>query len=100
MRVTDRQGSEAVPNFVNNTKTVPTSIEMLRKRRKIVMVGLFGGSRYEFGTNSVESIYLYEHYTGKFAELIELVALSKMGKIRSVVTRRFTLEQANERWKI
>jgi propanol-preferring alcohol dehydrogenase len=33
-----------VPNFVNNTKTVPTSIEMLRKRRKLVMVGLFGGS--------------------------------------------------------
>jgi propanol-preferring alcohol dehydrogenase len=44
MRETDRQGSEAVPNSVNNTKTVPTSIEMLRKRRKLVMVGLFGGS--------------------------------------------------------
>jgi hypothetical protein len=29
MRVTDRQGSEAEPNFVNNTKTVPTSIECL-----------------------------------------------------------------------
>ena len=43
---------------------------------------------------------LTEHYTGKFADLIELVGLSKMGKIRSVVTRRFTLEQANERWKI
>lgn len=37
MRETERQGSEAVPNFVNNTKTVPTSIEMLRKRRKLVM---------------------------------------------------------------
>jgi propanol-preferring alcohol dehydrogenase len=44
MRETERQGSEAVPNFVNNTKIVPTSIEMLRKRRKLVMVGLFGGS--------------------------------------------------------
>jgi alcohol dehydrogenase, propanol-preferring len=44
MRETDRQGSEAVTDFVNNTKTAPTSIEMLRKRRKLVMVVLSGGS--------------------------------------------------------
>ncbi len=37
MRETERQGSEPLPNFVNNTKIVPTSIEMLRKRRKLVM---------------------------------------------------------------
>ena len=58
MRETERQGSEAVPDFVNNTKTVPTSIEMLRKRRKLVMVVIWKLFRYEFGTNSIESIYL------------------------------------------
>jgi propanol-preferring alcohol dehydrogenase len=42
MRETDRQGSKVVPNFVIHN--VPTSIEMLRKRRKLVMVGLFGSS--------------------------------------------------------
>lgn len=44
MRETDRQGSETGTDFVNNTKTAPTSIEMLRKRGKLGMVGLFGGS--------------------------------------------------------
>jgi propanol-preferring alcohol dehydrogenase len=40
----NQQGYEAVTDFVNDTKTAPTSIEMLRKRGKLVMVGLFGGS--------------------------------------------------------
>jgi D-arabinose 1-dehydrogenase-like Zn-dependent alcohol dehydrogenase len=56
---TDLQGSEAVTDFVNNTKTAPTSIEMLKKRGKLVMVGfIWRFFRYEFGTNSIESIYL------------------------------------------
>jgi alcohol dehydrogenase, propanol-preferring len=42
----NRQGSEAVTDFVNNTKIAPTSIEMLGKWEKLVMVGLFGGSLY------------------------------------------------------
>jgi alcohol dehydrogenase, propanol-preferring len=41
MILINRQGSEAVTDFVNNTKTAPTSIEMLRKRGKLIIVGLF-----------------------------------------------------------
>ena len=35
-------------------------------------------------------------YTGKFADLVELVALAKTGKIQSVVSKRFTLDQADQ----
>jgi hypothetical protein len=54
----NQQGYEAVTDFVNDTKTAPTSIEMLRKRGETsngwVIWRFF---RYEFGTNSIESIY-------------------------------------------
>ena len=35
-------------------------------------------------------------YTGKFADLVELVALAIMGKIHSVVSKWFTLDKVNE----
>ena len=42
--VTDGLGAETVIDFVNNGKTAPNSLNMLRKRGRLVMVGLFGGS--------------------------------------------------------
>jgi propanol-preferring alcohol dehydrogenase len=35
-------------------------------------------------------------YTGKYTDLVELVSLAKKGVIRSVVSRRFKLEEAND----
>jgi alcohol dehydrogenase, propanol-preferring len=61
------------------------------------MVGLFEGSLdMNLALIPLRAYTLTGASTGKFADLVELVALSKMGKIRSVVTRRFTLEQASE----
>jgi propanol-preferring alcohol dehydrogenase len=34
-------------------------------------------------------------YTGKFADLVELVSLARMNKVQSVVSKKFTLDQAN-----
>ncbi|HKX81756.1 MAG TPA: zinc-binding dehydrogenase, partial [Nitrososphaera sp.] len=34
-------------------------------------------------------------YTGKFADLVELVELAKMNRIQSVVSRKFSLDDAN-----
>lgn len=95
--ITAGLGSEAVIDFVNNTKTAPTSVNMLRKRGKLVMVGLFGGSLdLNLALIPLRAYTLTGAYTGKFADLVDLVALAKMGKIRSVVSKRFTLDQANE----
>lgn len=43
MEVTDRLGVDAVIDFVNASKTVETDMRLLRKRAKVVLVGLFGG---------------------------------------------------------
>ncbi|HEX2014948.1 MAG TPA: alcohol dehydrogenase [Nitrososphaera sp.] len=89
-------GAEAVIDFVNNQKTAPNSINMLRKRGKLVMVGLFGGSlELNLPLVPLRAYTLTGAYTGKFADLVELVALAKMNKIQSVVSRKFTLDQAN-----
>jgi len=35
---------EGLVDFVKNNQTAPTAIEVLRKRRRNIMIGLFGGS--------------------------------------------------------
>lgn len=42
--LTNGKGCEVVVDFVNNNQTAPTAIEVLRKRGRYIMVGLFGGS--------------------------------------------------------
>lgn len=94
--ITNNLGAEAVIDFVNNAKTAPNSINMLRKRGRLVMVGLFGGSlELNLPLVPLRAFTLTGAYTGKFADLVELVALARMKKIQSVVSRRFTLEEAN-----
>jgi propanol-preferring alcohol dehydrogenase len=34
-------------------------------------------------------------YTGKYADLVELVEIAKKGKLQSVVSRRFKLDEVN-----
>ncbi|HEY9388059.1 MAG TPA: alcohol dehydrogenase [Nitrososphaeraceae archaeon] len=95
--ITGGLGSEAVLDFVNNTKTAPNSINMLRKRGKLVMVGLFGGSLdMNLALIPLRAYTLTGAYTGKFADLVELIVLAKMGKIQSVVSKKFRLDEANE----
>src|SRR5919206_3764186 len=94
--VTDGLGAETVIDFVNNGKTAPNSLNMLRKRGRLVMVGLFGGSlELNLPLVPLRAFTLTGAYTGKFADLVELVALARMGKVQSVVSRKFMLDQAN-----
>jgi propanol-preferring alcohol dehydrogenase len=94
--ITNSLGAEAVIDFVNNAKTAPNSLNMLRKRGSLVMVGLFGGSLdLNLPLVPLRAFTLTGAYTGKFADLVELVALARMNKIQSVVSRKFTLDQAN-----
>ena len=95
--ITNSLGAEAVIDFVNNAKTAPNSINMLRKRGRLVMVGLFGGSLdLNLPLVPLRAFTLTGAYTGKFADLVELVALARTNKIQSVVSRKFTLEETNE----
>ncbi|MEW6603303.1 MAG: alcohol dehydrogenase [Thermoproteota archaeon] len=94
--ITNSLGAEAVIDFVNNAKTAPNSLNMLRKRGRLVMVGLFGGSlELNLPLVPLRAFTLTGAYTGKFADLVEMVELARMNKVQSVVSRKFTLDQAN-----
>ena len=96
-RLTSALGAEAVIDFVNNSRTAPLSINMLRKRGKLVMVGLFGGAlELSLPIIPLRGFTITGAYTGSFNDLVDLVNLSKTGKIKSVVNRTYKLDDANQ----
>src|SRR5919205_3085611 len=95
--ITGGLGAEAVTDFVNNGKTAPNSLNMLRKRGRLIMVGLFGGAlELNLPLIPLRAFTLTGAYTGKFSDLVDLVALARSGKIQSVVSRKYKLDQVNE----
>jgi propanol-preferring alcohol dehydrogenase len=94
--ITNNLGAETVIDFVNNGKTAPNSLNMLRKRGRLVMIGLFGGSlELNLPLVPLRAFTLTGAYTGKFSDLVELVALARMSKIQSLVSKKFSLDEAN-----
>src|SRR5215212_541655 len=94
MELTDKMGADAVVDFVNASKTVESDIQFLRRRAKLVLVGLFGG---ELKLSMVTRAYrLIGSYTGTLSELVELVSLARRGVIKPLVSNRFKLNQATE----
>ena len=43
MELTKKMGADAVIDFVNASSTVEVDMNLLRRRAKVVLVGLFGG---------------------------------------------------------
>lgn len=97
MEMTDKLGADVVIDFVNASKTVETDMQMLRRRARVVLVGLFGGElRLSLVTMPTRAYKLIGSYTGSLSDLIELVSLAKRGVIKPVVSNRFKLDQATE----
>lgn len=97
MEITDNLGADAVIDFVNASKTVETDMQMLRRRARVVLVGLFGGElKLSLVSMPTRAYKLIGSYTGSLSDLIELVSLAKRGVIRPVVSNRFKLNQATE----
>jgi propanol-preferring alcohol dehydrogenase len=97
MEMTDKLGADVVIDFVNASKTVETDMQILRRRARVVLVGLFGGElRLSLVTMPTRAYKLIGSYTGSLSDLIELVSLAKRGIIKPVVSNRFKLDQATE----
>jgi alcohol dehydrogenase, propanol-preferring len=97
MEITDNLGADAVIDFVNASKTVETDMQMLRRRARVVLVGLFGGElKLSLVSMPTRAYKLIGSYTGSLSDLIELVSLAKRGVIKPVVSNRFKLNQATE----
>jgi len=97
MEITDNLGADAIIDFVNASKTVETDMKMLRRRGRVVLVGLFGGElKLSLVSMPTRAYRLIGSYTGSLSDLIELVSLAKRRVIEPVVSHRFKLSQATE----
>jgi alcohol dehydrogenase, propanol-preferring len=95
--LTSDLGADAIVDFVNGPKTVGPGIDMLRKRGRLVLIGLFGGSiELSLPLVPLKAMHILGSYTGKLADLADLVALTRRGAIRPIVARKYSLDQANE----
>jgi propanol-preferring alcohol dehydrogenase len=95
--LTNGSGTDVVIDFVNNNITSVNSFNMLRKRGKMIMVGLFGGSMdLNLPMIPLRGYTLTGAYTGTFSDLVELVNLASQGKVRTLIDKRFSLDQVNE----
>jgi propanol-preferring alcohol dehydrogenase len=97
MELTDKLGADAVIDFVNASKTVETDMQFLRRRARLVLVGLFGGElKLALVTMPTRAYRLIGSYTGTLSDMIELVSLARRGIIKPVVSNRFKLDQATD----
>jgi alcohol dehydrogenase, propanol-preferring len=97
MELTDKIGADAIIDFVNASKTVETDMQLLRRRAKLVLVGLFGGElKLSLVSMPTRAYKIIGSYTGSISEMIELVSLAKRGVIKPVISERFKVDQATE----
>ncbi len=95
--ITHKLGADAVIDFVNSTKSTETDMQILRKRARLVLVGLFGGElRLNLIAMPTRAYRLIGSYTGSLNDLVELVSLARRGIIRPVVSNRFKLDEATQ----
>ena len=97
MELTDRMGADTVIDFVNASKTVETDMQFLRKRAKLVLVGLFGGElKLSLVSMPTKAYRLIGSYTGTLSDMTELISLAKRKVIKPLVSNQFKLSQATE----
>ncbi|WP_420544460.1 alcohol dehydrogenase [Nitrosopumilus sp.] len=93
----NKLGPDAIIDFVNGPKTVEADLEILKKRGRLVLVGLFGGSaEINLPLLPMKSHTIIGSYTGRLADLADLVDLVKRNKVDPVVSKTFKLEDATK----
>ncbi|HEU5462039.1 MAG TPA: alcohol dehydrogenase [Nitrososphaeraceae archaeon] len=101
MELTGRMGADAVIDFVNASSTVETDMNFLRRRAKLVLVGLYGGElKLNLISMPTRSYKLIGSYTGSINDLIELVSLAKRDIIKPIISNKFKLEEATKALKM
>ena len=95
--LTNGLGVDIIIDFVNASKTVQIDINMLRKRGRLILVGLFGGSvELNLALMPLRALKIIGSYTGNLGDLVELVSLAKKNAVKSIVSKKFKLDEAND----
>jgi len=90
------KGADCVIDFVNAPPTVKMGLAIIRKRGNMVLVGLFGGSiELSLVTIPLKAITIQGAYTGNYNDMVELLGLAKRGVINPLISKRYSLSDAN-----
>lgn len=93
--ICNNKGPDSVIDFVNAPTTAKLGLSVLRKRGKLVLVGLFGGAiDLQLVTIPLKAITIEGAYTGTYNDMVELLELAKKGKINPIISKRYSLDQA------
>ena len=96
MSICNDKGADSVVDFVNAPPTVKLGFAILRKRGNLVLVGLFGGSlELSLVTIPLKSLTIQGAYTGNYDDMVELLALARKGILNPVISKRYSLDDAN-----
>lgn len=97
MEICAQKGADSVVDFVNAPPTANLGLGVLRKRGNMVQVGLFGGSiELSLVTIPLKSITIQGAYTGNYKDMTELVRLARDKVINPVISKRYSLSEAND----
>lgn len=90
------KGADCVIDFVNAPPTVKMGLAIIRKRGTMTLVGLFGGAiELSLVTVPLKAITIQGAYTGNYNEMVELLNLAKRGVINPIISKRYSLSEAN-----
>jgi len=96
MSICNEKGVDSIIDFVNAPPTVKLDLSVIRKRGNIVLVGLFGGSvDLPLVSIPLKAITIQGAYTGNYNDMIELIDLAKRGIIKPIVSKHYSMDEAN-----
>ena len=96
LSICNEKGADSIIDFVNAPPTVKLDLSVIRKRGNIVLVGLFGGAvDLPLVSIPLKAITIQGAYTGNYNDMIELVDLAKRGIIKPIVSKHYSMDEAN-----
>ena len=97
MSICDEKGVDSIIDFVNAPPTVKMDLSLIRKRGNIILVGLFGGSvELPLVSIPLKAITIQGAYTGNYNDMIQLIKLAQDGVINPIVSKHYSLDDANQ----
>ena len=97
MSICNDKGVDRIVHIINAPPTVKMNLSLIRKRGNIILVGLFGGA-VELPLVSVplKAITIQGAYTGSYNDMLELIKLAQEGVINPIVSKHYSLDDANQ----
>ncbi len=86
LELTDKEGAQAIVDFVGTDSTLAQAYSMGGRQSKLVVVGL-GGGTLKFRTNVMNEMEVTTSNWGSISELNEVLTIARTGKIRIKVKK-------------